>query len=865
MAADDTGISAQTAAARARFMTAYLAQRFDAAVDIFLDALKGDPDGAFRHFALNAAGQLPQAVVESSRVDEVAARLDAMIGDHPNIHLICPEAPGEIGRRIAMRERNIDVGLPSMVLVSMGKSASIAVANIFNSGFRLPTFAYSLFNLQVIESWARDFARGGVSYTTHLDPSRETVARLKRAGISRIIVHVRDPRQTLLSLVHHFDKYPDQLVIYREQAKDAPSLSARAMSVLPLYMSSINWVRGWLDLDGEIEILFSTFEDFIKDRASFVERYLEFYGADRRHFSMEDAFGEHTGIDNHFRRGLTDEWRQVFSREDAAYLSSLLPLRAKERFGWGDLEEAASASNGGAVAPTRRDRVVAWLKQISEPGDAAARAEVDRLLAAGQPVSADLEERAARANLRDYPDQGGTLLQLWRRIVDRGGHVPEGLAVHALRSRLADLSGPPEAGTSIEQRETERLALARELAIAEILEQAAAGRSVRQLLLEGTIAVPDAEGWVKLADILTRRQDFDAAEVAYRRAIELDPAPPSSLYRSLADVIDASGRPKEAIELLQRRIEQSPREGELLAQLGRALTRQGNLAGAAATYRKAVKLDPGSSELRRQLNEVAREEAVRNILERAAAGGSVQELLLEGTIEVPDAEGYVKLAQALTRQQDFEGAEVAYLRAIELDPAPSPALYRALADVIDANGRSQEAIEILRTLAEQSSADVELLARLGHLLTRQGDFAAATQAYRKAVLLDPAAPQLRRRLADVLDADGHWHEAVEILESLASEAPQDGELQARLGHVLIRCGDLARAETALRKRNGNRWRAGSGKLRTGRCAGRVGTAGGSDRIYRGAGREGGGRSAAEELPRPLAATLSGADAGRPGA
>ena len=242
MVGDDADRRAQTEAACQRFMATYLAQRFDAAVDIFLGALSADPGGAFRHFATFATGQLSQALIESRRIDEVAARLDAMIADHPHMHLICSEEPERIGSLLATREENIRKGMPSVVVAAMGKSASTAVGNIFHSGFDLPTFAYSLHHMRVIDSWARDFARGGASYTTHLDPSRDTVARLKRAGISRVIVHVRDPRQALVSIVHHFDKYPDQLVKYREQAKDAPTLSARAMSVLDLYSSSIEWI-----------------------------------------------------------------------------------------------------------------------------------------------------------------------------------------------------------------------------------------------------------------------------------------------------------------------------------------------------------------------------------------------------------------------------------------------------------------------------------------------------------------------------------------------------------------------------------------------------------------------------------------------
>lgn len=590
MASDDAGRLARTEATCARFMTAYLAQRFNPAVDIFLEALADDPHGAFRHFGTFATGQLSQALIETNRIDEVAVRLDALLADHPHMHLICPEEPDRISRLLSRREENIHNGLPSVVVAAMGKSASTAVGNIFHSGFDLPTFAYSLFHMRVIDSWARDFARGGACYTTHLDPSRDTVARLRRAGISRLIVHVRDPRQALVSIVHHFDKYPDQLVVHRERVKDAPNMSARAMAVLDLYSSSIKWIRGWFELEHEIDILFSTFEEFVSDRAAFVEKYLKFYGVDRCHFNWETAFGEHTGVDEHFRSGRTDEWREVFTREEAEYLSSMMPLRALQRFGWGGPHQRPVPQSGGTAAPTHRDRVLDWLQATSEPGDAAAREEVDRRVAAGDnDLPQDLEERATRATLRDYPDRGTMLLRLWRLIRNRGGQVPDGLAIHALRSRLAELS-QPAADEDSDDRARERSEIARELAVREVLEHGANGNSMTKLLLSGQVKFSDILGYSKLVSELSRRNEFEAAEAACLLAIELEPSN-FSLHRTLADVVDASGRPKEAVETLELLAAMAPQDGELSARLGHVLIRSGDLSRAAEVLRLATTLD----------------------------------------------------------------------------------------------------------------------------------------------------------------------------------------------------------------------------------------------------------------------------------
>lgn len=718
MADGDANRLAQTEAACARFMDAYLAQRFDPAVDFFLEALAADPEGAFRHFATFATGQLSQALIATNRTDEAAQRLDAMLASHPHMHLICDEDPDKITQLLATRERNIRNGLPSVVVAAMGKSASTAVGNIFHSGFNLPTFAYSLFHMRVIDSWARDFARGGASYTTHLDPSLDTVLRLRHAGISRLIVHVRDPRQALVSLVHHFDKYPDQFVVHRERVKDAPNMSARAMAVLDLYSSSIGWIRGWLDLAHEIDILFSTFEDFVTDRAAFVEKYLEFYGVDRRFFGWEEAFGEHTGVDEHFRSGRTDEWREVFSPEEAEYLSSMMPLRAKERFEWWDPAERSVQHSGTLSRPSLRDRLVAWLKEVSQPGDAAAREDVERrVAAAGGPTShpPGVEEAALRAGLRDYPDHTGMLMRMRRLIEERGGPLPDGLAAHALRSRLAELSRLP-ADDEVDSHARERAEIERELTILDVLEQEADGKDVADLLLSGQARFADAVGYSKLARELTRRQNFGAAEAAYLLAIELDPAS-HALHRALADVIDANGRANEAIEILQLLAEQQPNEAELHARLGQLLTRAGDFAGAAAAYRKAVAIEPGSTEYR-----------------------------------------------------------------------------RGLADALDAGGNSREAVDILRELAVQAPRDGELQARLGHVLIRSGDLSGAEAVLRVAVTLDAVPVAAWCDLADVIAERGHPAEAIGMLQAQVARGQRDAHLQARLDRLLQRHGESAVAE-----------------------------------------------------------------------
>jgi hypothetical protein len=318
------------------FQETFALGQYAAASEIFEEALGRDPGGAFRHFVAYASGSLIQALNRGGRKTEILRRLDALTGEEPHVHYLAnPDDPNSLQFVIALREANLDKGLPSMLLVPQGKSASVAVSAIFNSGFSLPSVCYSLVHMDIIDSWAADYARGGACYATHLLPSAEKVAQLKKAGINRMIVHVRDPRQALISVVHHFDSYPDQMPELRARAVGA-TVNERARKAIAFFRDTIQWISGWVDAEKDMEILFSTHEQFVVNKEEFVERYLDFYGADRKHFSYKNALSQQEGTDYHFRVGKTDEWRQVLEPAFADQISAMLPDKLKAKFGWPD-------------------------------------------------------------------------------------------------------------------------------------------------------------------------------------------------------------------------------------------------------------------------------------------------------------------------------------------------------------------------------------------------------------------------------------------------------------------------------------------------------------------------------------------------
>jgi hypothetical protein len=317
-----------------RFRQAHDAQNFGMAGDAFIEALTADAGIAFRYFVTRSSGALGATLARTGRVPSTVSLLDKQIEQFPDLHLLCDYDPPVIKRLVQLRESNIDKGLQSVAVITQGKAASVSVSQIFNSGYNLPSFAYSLVDEVVIESWARDFARGGACYCTHLLPRPENIDRLKRCGITKIIVHIRDPRQSLVSMVHHVNKYPDQIPHLLKSGYRNRTITEQTDDVLSFYISRIKFIEGWMRAEGELDILFSTFEDFVRDRQGFIQRYLDYYGGSLQHFSYEEATAQHVGTDYHFRAGEIDEWRRVLPAREAARLSLWLPDEMKQRFGW---------------------------------------------------------------------------------------------------------------------------------------------------------------------------------------------------------------------------------------------------------------------------------------------------------------------------------------------------------------------------------------------------------------------------------------------------------------------------------------------------------------------------------------------------
>lgn len=186
----------------------------------------------------------------------------------------------------------------------------------------------------------KELASKGYFTQAHLDASPMNLQLLKKY-LPKLIVHLRDPRQAILSLVHHFNAYnkrdPEALYkTYPAPTKDYFSLSLENQidwvikNYFPAY---IEWILGWIEAQKREDFLikFTTYEDFLEDEDFFYENILEFYDISSAKFKK---FNPPKDQSSHFRKGQKDEWRFVFTEKQQKWVTAQMPEVLFDLFPW---------------------------------------------------------------------------------------------------------------------------------------------------------------------------------------------------------------------------------------------------------------------------------------------------------------------------------------------------------------------------------------------------------------------------------------------------------------------------------------------------------------------------------------------------
>ncbi len=174
----------------------------------------------------------------------------------------------------------------------------------------------------------------------HIPATADNLALLKKQYISKIMVHARDPRQATLSWLHWIDKRHKSGILHAWENPPfndyfdwtlEQKLDYQIDNWLP---SLVTFLQQWVDVkqSAEMDVLFTDFTLMRDNPGAFFDDIGTFF-----HMPVRgDLVGTHSELSSqtHFRKGLTDEWKSVFTPAQIERASGIIPAELKNIFGW---------------------------------------------------------------------------------------------------------------------------------------------------------------------------------------------------------------------------------------------------------------------------------------------------------------------------------------------------------------------------------------------------------------------------------------------------------------------------------------------------------------------------------------------------
>ena len=272
-------------------------------------------------------------------------------------------------------EEKSDMSRKSMFFVSLPKSGTVFTWHSLAAvtGLKIPDFGglpgwqeytigrdYSCpelyasgdYNTQLLrpENMQR-FAEGFI-FGAHMQASYHNTLVLGEAGIERITVLLRDPRDAFVSWVYHLRQLGPSARDYHSKIYHIPrayydwtparQVSYQVRTFLPVI---INWVEGWLDYyaapERKLDVLFVYYDELKRDPRRYTRRIVEFHGLEGADY---DKIPVAEPGKLHFRKGEHEQWRTELSMHERGLADDLMQERLIDSF------ERAGESHEGWIS-----------------------------------------------------------------------------------------------------------------------------------------------------------------------------------------------------------------------------------------------------------------------------------------------------------------------------------------------------------------------------------------------------------------------------------------------------------------------------------------------------------------------------------
>ncbi|MCS6881085.1 MAG: tetratricopeptide repeat protein [Oscillochloridaceae bacterium] len=307
-----------------------------------------------------------------------------------------------------------------------------------------------------------------------------------------------------------------------------------------------------------------------------------------------------------------------------------------------------------------------------------------------------------------------------------------------------------------------------------------------------------APALLALGKLAVAENDYRTAERLFRQAARVDEQNVAARL-ALADLYYGPlNDPRRAVQEYRRALDRGVADAEKLVAIGDAAMAQEQYNLALEAYTEAVALRPGEAAYQHRLS---RASFAAKQLPRAAQAAN---MVLALTPDLGDpaqallrAEALVTLGDVQRLSGDFESAVNSYNQALQINPALIPARL-GLGLVAVGQGNWGVASSYFQTAANSPGGQDDPLAQfwLAEGLLRQGDYAGAEAAYRRALQLQPVFPEAHLGLAHLYRARGDIRVATEEVQLALQQRGDYAEALLFQGKLYQELGRTAEARAA---------------------------------------------------------------------
>jgi tetratricopeptide (TPR) repeat protein len=293
---------------------------------------------------------------------------------------------------------------------------------------------------------------------------------------------------------------------------------------------------------------------------------------------------------------------------------------------------------------------------------------------------------------------------------------------------------------------------------------------------------------VRIGTALLELNDLDAAEAWLDKALAAAPGL-AAAHAGLGDVALARQDYQTAVDHLETALELLPAANSLHYRLARAYRGLGEAELARQHLQQRGTIGVGVPDpLIDGLEDLKLGERVHILRGRRAYAAGDYAAAVESFAEAVAANprsvsGTINLGTTVAMMGEADRAIELFQRALELEPDSATAHFN-LGELLSRQGRPAEARPHLEAVTKLSPSDVPSHLLLAEVSLALGDTETAMEHFKRASEIDDSAERAFIGLARVLDLQGRYAEALQVLEDAHARMPDQGRLANALARVL---------------------------------------------------------------------------------